>query len=172
MVVITVENYSNAGVHTITVKNKELFWVKMIDVQKGLGVKNIPQFIRQEMCGIFETKGLTKEQKNKYVKSEGEISRKPTDNFKFKYATSDILEKVIQNCRGVKESHNSVNRMEKRNQRENFRSLLEFKENDTYQSKEYSTLLKIKKVFPNEMMNDQDQVNKYFIDLVFPVHKL
>ena len=34
MLVITVENYSNAGTHTITVKTKELFWVKMIDVQK------------------------------------------------------------------------------------------------------------------------------------------
>ena len=36
MVVITVEKYANAGVHTITVENKELFWVKMIDVQNGL----------------------------------------------------------------------------------------------------------------------------------------
>ena len=40
----------------------------MIDVQKGLGVTNIPQLIRQEMCGIFETKGLTKEQKNNICK--------------------------------------------------------------------------------------------------------
>ena len=32
MVVITVENYSIAAVHTITVKNKELLWVKMIDI--------------------------------------------------------------------------------------------------------------------------------------------
>ena len=29
MVVITVEAYQNATVHTITVKNKDLFWVKM-----------------------------------------------------------------------------------------------------------------------------------------------
>ena len=36
MVVITVEAYKNAQVHTITVKNEELFWVKMIDVQNGL----------------------------------------------------------------------------------------------------------------------------------------
>ena len=34
MLVITVENYSNAGTQPITVKTKELFWVKMIDVQK------------------------------------------------------------------------------------------------------------------------------------------
>ena len=40
MVVITVEKYANAGVHTITADNKKLFWVKMIDVQKGLGLKN------------------------------------------------------------------------------------------------------------------------------------
>ena len=39
MVVITVESYKNAEVHTIKVKNKELFWVKMIDVQNGLGIK-------------------------------------------------------------------------------------------------------------------------------------
>ena len=74
----------------------------MINVKKGLGAKKIPQFIRQEMCGIFETKDLTKGQENKYIKSEGEISRKPTDNFKFKYTRRDIMEKVIKNCRGVK----------------------------------------------------------------------
>ena len=39
MVVITVESYKNGEVHTITVKNKELLWVKMIDVQKGLDIK-------------------------------------------------------------------------------------------------------------------------------------
>ena len=33
-------------------------------------------------------------------------------------------------------------------------------------------MLKIKKVFPNGTMNDQYRVNKYFIDLVFPAHKL
>ena len=143
MVVITVENYSNTGVHTITVKNKKLFWVKMIDVQKELGVKKVPQFIRQEMCGIFGRKDLTKEQKNKH------ITRRPTDNFKFKYATSDIMGKVIKNGRGVKKSNYGVNRMEKRNQRGDFRSLLGFKENDIYQNKEFSTLLKINKAFPN-----------------------
>ena len=69
-------------------------------------------------------------------------------------------------------SNDGVNTMGKRNQRENFRSLLGFKENGIYQSKEYSTLLKIKKVFPDEIINDQYRVNKYFIDLVFLVHKL
>ena len=39
MVVIAVQNYTDAEVHTITVGNRELFWVKMIDVQKGLAYK-------------------------------------------------------------------------------------------------------------------------------------
>ena len=37
--VITVQNYTDAEVHTITVGNKELFWVKMIDEQNRLGIK-------------------------------------------------------------------------------------------------------------------------------------
>ena len=62
--------------------------------------------------------------------------------------------------------------MEKENQRENFRSLLGFKENYIFQRKEYSMTLKIKKVFPNEIINEQYKVNKYFIDIIFYIHKL
>ena len=102
MVFITVEAYQSAQVHTITVKNKCFFWVKMKDVQDGLGVKNMPQFIRHEMCGIFETNDLTKEQKNKYIKTEKEISKTlENDPRNCKYARSDIMEKIIKNCRGV-----------------------------------------------------------------------
>ena len=39
MVVITVQAYVEARVLTIKVENKKLFWVKMIDVQKGLCIK-------------------------------------------------------------------------------------------------------------------------------------
>ena len=63
MVVITAEAYKNAGVDIITIKNKELFWVKTSDVQNGLGLKSVPDLVRKEICGIFETKDLTKEQK-------------------------------------------------------------------------------------------------------------
>ena len=62
MVVITVQGYVEARVHTIKVGNKNLFWVTMIDVQKGLDLKNMPDLVRKEICGIFETKTL---QKNK-----------------------------------------------------------------------------------------------------------
>ena len=39
MVVITVQVYARAGVHTKKVGNRKLFWVKMIDLKKGLGLK-------------------------------------------------------------------------------------------------------------------------------------
>ena len=41
MVVITVKNYAEAEVHTIAVGNRELFWAKMFDVQKRLGIQDI-----------------------------------------------------------------------------------------------------------------------------------
>ena len=55
MVVITVEKYENAGVHSITVKNKKLFWVRIIEVQKGLNLKNMPDLARKKIWGILET---------------------------------------------------------------------------------------------------------------------
>ena len=36
MVIITVQRYTDANVPTLTVGNRELFWVEMIDVQNGL----------------------------------------------------------------------------------------------------------------------------------------
>ena len=64
MVVITVKLYQDANVDIIRdEENKEFFWVKKIDIQNGLGIKNMPQMVRQEMLGIFGTKNLTKEQK-------------------------------------------------------------------------------------------------------------
>ena len=164
MIFITADNYADARVHTITVKNKELFWVKMIDVQNGLGLKNISDLLRKEMYGIFETKNITKEQKKKYKRTKEEINKE--------YVKSDLMEKIIKNCRGVKKCFDGVNRIEKENQRENFRSVLGFKENDIFQRKEYSITLKVKKMFPNEIINEQRKVNKYFIDLIFPVHEL
>ena len=39
MVFITAEDYKNAGVHTITVNNKDYFWIKMKDVENRIGLK-------------------------------------------------------------------------------------------------------------------------------------
>ena len=102
MVVRTVETYKNAQVHIITVGDKKLFWVRMIDVKDGLGLKNMSDLVRREMFGIFETKNLTEKQKQKYIKSEHETTKKSTDNHKCKYARSGIIEKTIKNYRGVK----------------------------------------------------------------------
>ena len=171
MVVITAEAYKNAQVHTITVKNKKLFWVKMI-AQFGLNIKNILDLVRRELCGIFETKDLTEEQRKKYIKSQHQITKIPRDNKKYKYARSDIMEKIIKNYMGVKKCNDGINRTEKENQRDNLRIILGFKENEVYDPKEYSITKKIKKIFKNQIIDEQYRVQKYFIGLVFPVHKL
>ena len=81
MVVITVEAYENAEVHTIKVNNKKLFWVKMTDVQDGLGIKNISDLLRKEIFGKYydeeqSIKYLTKEQIRKFKRSEAELDKK------------------------------------------------------------------------------------------------
>ena len=77
MVVITVEAYQNARVHTIIVKNKDFFfWVKMKDVQDRLGIKNISDLLRKEICGRFGTKDLTEKEKMKYIRSKYQITKK------------------------------------------------------------------------------------------------
>ena len=76
MVVITVEAYQNARVHTITVKNKDFFWVKMKDVQDRLGIKNITDPLRKEMYGRFDTKDLAEKEEMKYIRSKYQITKK------------------------------------------------------------------------------------------------
>ena len=45
----------------------------MKNLQDGLGVKNMSDLILKEICGIYETKNLTKEQMKKYKMTEREI---------------------------------------------------------------------------------------------------
>ena len=54
----------------------------MIDVQDKLGVKNIPQLVRSELCGIYEKNDLTEKEKEKYIKSTYQLTKLPTDNKK------------------------------------------------------------------------------------------
>ena len=68
----------------------------MIDGQKGLGSKNLPDLVKTEICGIFETKNPTKEQKKKYIWTESEIIKKIADDSKYKYACSDLMEKIVK----------------------------------------------------------------------------
>ena len=63
MVVITIETCKNAKVDTVPGKNKDFFWRKMKDMQDGLGIKNMCDLLKKEMCGIFNTKDVNKKQK-------------------------------------------------------------------------------------------------------------
>ena len=173
MVVITVEAYENAKVYTITMKNKQLFWVKMMDVPKGLSSKNIHDLARKEVCGIFETKNFAEEQNKKYIRTEREISKILTDDIRFKYTRSDLIEKITKNGRGLKKSNDGINRMEKEEQRDSFRTLLGFNENDIMNREEYTLASQIEQVFANEKIKQQHFVlNKYYINYYFREHKL
>ena len=85
MVFITAEVYKNAEVDVITVKNKDYFWVNMKDVQNNLGIKNMTQHIKGELCGKLETKEVTEEQKNRYVRTEYQITKIKRDSKKEKF---------------------------------------------------------------------------------------
>ena len=55
MLDFSVEKYTDAKVHKVIIGNRRLFWVRMHDVQEGLGVKNMSDLMRKEIQGIFET---------------------------------------------------------------------------------------------------------------------
>ena len=66
------------------------------------------------------------------------ITKVETDNKRDKYTKNDILEKIIKNCRGVKKCSDGMNKMQKENKRQDFRTLLGFKKSTIF--------LKVKKV--------------------------
>ena len=144
----------------------------MKDVQDRLGIKNISDLLRKEICGTFGTKGFTEKQKMKYIRSEYQITKNFKDSNLYKYAKNKLMEKIIKSCRGVKKCNDGVDRLDQEDQRRDFRILLGFKENEIYERKEYSIVKRIKKMFKKQTIIEQYRVEKYFIDLFFPVHKL
>ena len=48
MLEISVETYTKNEVHTITIGNIRLFWVRIYDVQEELGIKNISDLVRKK----------------------------------------------------------------------------------------------------------------------------
>ena len=50
----------------------------------------------EEIKDIYETKYPTEEQKKKYIRTENETNKDRRDNFKSKYARSDIIEKIME----------------------------------------------------------------------------
>ena len=65
MYLISAERYENANFKTLPDKNGHI-WVKMTDVQNGLGVTNMSDLVLKEIYGICETKNSTKGQVNEY----------------------------------------------------------------------------------------------------------
>ena len=101
--VITPEKCREANIDVFTIKNSDLFWIKMNDMQQGLGVKNISDLVRKEIMGIFDNKKPTLNQIKQYKRSLADLMNNHSRySNKVKYARSDIMEKIIQNCRGVK----------------------------------------------------------------------
>ena len=127
MAVITVEKCKNAKVNTVKVGNKELFWIRMIDIQNGLGLKNMSDLVRKEIHGIFSTDKPMSKQIKEYKRSLQELTKCPMDDSEIKYVCSDLIERIVKTCRGVKKCKDDTDRKEKEKQRENFRILLGFK---------------------------------------------
>ena len=63
--------------------------------------------------------------------------------------------------------------MKKEEQRENFRVLLDIKENVITNGEKYTVIAQIEQVFANEKIKPQHFVlNKYYFDLYFSEHEL
>ena len=69
MVVITAQKCREANIDVFTIQNSDLFWMKMIDVQRGLGLKNISSLVIRKIKGIFNTKKPTLNQIKQYKMS-------------------------------------------------------------------------------------------------------
>ena len=122
------------------------------------------------MQGIFETKNSTEEQIRKYKRTEKELD--PERNSNSRFAPSDVMEKIIKNCREVKRCNYGINRMKKEEQRENFRILLGFRENDITLTKEQSVLKSQMDAFEGKNMPPQYSVLGYKIDIYFHEYRL
>ena len=113
MVVITIEKCKNSKANTVKVGNRGLFWIRMIDIQNGLGFKNMSDLVRRERHGIFSTDKPTSKQIKKYKRSLQKLTKYPMDNCKIMYVCSDLIVKMVKNCRGVKECKDDTDREKK-----------------------------------------------------------
>ena len=58
MVDVCVKEFTIVKVHTRTTGNRRLFWVRMYDVQEGLGIKNISDLVRKKIMVFLRLKNL------------------------------------------------------------------------------------------------------------------
>ena len=62
MYLISAEEYKNAGIHILIIRETGEIWASMKNVHNGLGVKNISDLILKEIYGLYEIRNLTKKQ--------------------------------------------------------------------------------------------------------------
>ena len=147
--ILTIENFVNAGVKTVQIKDVKHFWVKMKDVGDGLELKNMSDTI------IKEINGTNCNDCEKYKCSLQELTGNMDDNMKDKYIRNDIAEKIIKNCGRVKKTKDNTNRSSRERQRQNFRLLLGFVEHDFFLTKEQSIINKLLETFSREEISLQ-----------------
>ena len=121
---------------------------------------------------MYETKYPTEEQKRKYTRTEEELTKQDTDDLKLSMSAVILWKKIIKSCRGVKQCNDGVNTLEKEKQRENFRTILGFKEHDIMKVTEKTTLDSIKNGFEGENIQTYYRVLGYEIDIYFHDYRL
>ena len=159
MVDISAENFAKICIYTITQlkKGKEpILWIRIKDIGRKLGVKNISDLVDKEIKGKFETDYYIKQQIRKYKRHGSELIKSE----KFMYAHKCIIIPVIMHCRV-----STPKTVE-------FRSKLGFNKNDITLPKEQSLLIPLMNAFEGENMQTEYSVLGYKIDLYFHDYKL
>ena len=121
MYLISAEGYENASIKTVPEKNGHI-WVKMKDVQNGLGVTNLSDLTLKELYGIYEIKNVTKEQVKEYKMTDREYYER-FDNLskielnkknKETYVRNDVMTTLVKRCRGVKRGIRAIDEFRKK----------------------------------------------------------
>ena len=95
---VTAQTFAKNCLHTIKVNKtdkKSVLWIKMIDIRKYLGVKNIHDLVDKEIEGKFRTYNLTDKQIKKYKIHRTEL----IDGEKFMYTYEVVIIPVTMHCR-------------------------------------------------------------------------
>ena len=154
---VTAETFAKNCVHTIKANetdHKSVLWIKMIDIQKKLDVKNIYDLVDKEIKGKCKTNDVTDERSKKYKTHGSEL----IDGEKFMYAHEGAIIPVVMHCRTPESC--------------TFKRNLGFKLHDVINCKEQTVLESIKNAFEGENIQTQYTVIGYRIDLYFHEYKL
>ena len=95
---VTAQTFAKNCFHTIKVNKtdkKSVLWIKMIDIRKDLGVKNIHDLVDKEIEWKFRTYNLTDKQIKKYKIHGSEL----IDGERFMYTYEVVIIPVIMHCR-------------------------------------------------------------------------